>query len=196
MKENLPMTVFFSVPNAQTQCGSPGTWNLEKLHLELKYFGRKLCAEARLTKRDKCTWFNHRVYHNTQFVTVEWSSHDNIFKHPAGFITFFSYSFLELFRVFSGLWLIFQTPNAQAICSLIPFFNLARNSPTQFSLLIFGTIHWNFPWVYRNPELSRAGQKNITHFPGRTSPGMPEQNARISRTCTNSDSSWRLFAKF
>ena len=44
---DLPMTVFFSLPKAQTQWGSPGTWKREKLHFELKYFGRKW-AEARL----------------------------------------------------------------------------------------------------------------------------------------------------
>ena len=41
------MTVLGSDPKAQIQCDPPGTWNLEKLHLELKYLGRKL-ADARL----------------------------------------------------------------------------------------------------------------------------------------------------
>ena len=57
---NVPINVLFSFPNAQTQCGTPGTWNLEKLHLELKYFGRKLCAEARLSEEDKMTGLIHR----------------------------------------------------------------------------------------------------------------------------------------
>ena len=34
-------------PKAQIHCELPGTWNLEKLHLELKYLGRK-DADARL----------------------------------------------------------------------------------------------------------------------------------------------------
>lgn len=43
----LPMTAFGSVPKAQMHGEPEGTWNLEKLHLELKYFGRKL-ADAKL----------------------------------------------------------------------------------------------------------------------------------------------------
>lgn len=43
----LPMTALGSVPKAQTQAEPDGTWNLEKLHLELKYLGRKL-ADAKL----------------------------------------------------------------------------------------------------------------------------------------------------
>lgn len=42
-----PMTELGSVPKAHTHGEFDGTWNLEKLHLELKYLGRKL-AEARL----------------------------------------------------------------------------------------------------------------------------------------------------
>lgn len=41
------MTALGSVPKAQTQAEPDGTWNLEKLHLELKYLGRKL-ADAKL----------------------------------------------------------------------------------------------------------------------------------------------------
>lgn len=41
------MTALGSVPKAHTQGEPEGTWNLEKLHLELKYLGRKL-ADARL----------------------------------------------------------------------------------------------------------------------------------------------------
>lgn len=41
------MTAFGSVPKAHTQGEPEGTWNLEKLHLELKYLGRKL-ADAKL----------------------------------------------------------------------------------------------------------------------------------------------------
>lgn len=44
-----PMTALGSVPNAHTQGEPEGTWNLEKLHLELKYLGRKL-AEAKLQR--------------------------------------------------------------------------------------------------------------------------------------------------
>ena len=42
-----PMTELGSVPKEHTHGEFDGTWNLEKLHLELKYLGRKL-AEARL----------------------------------------------------------------------------------------------------------------------------------------------------
>lgn len=45
----LPITALGSVPKAQTQGDPEGTWNLEKLHLELKYLGRKL-ADARLQR--------------------------------------------------------------------------------------------------------------------------------------------------
>ena len=45
------MTALGSVPKAQTQGDPEGTWNLEKLHLELKYLGRKL-AEARLQREE------------------------------------------------------------------------------------------------------------------------------------------------
>lgn len=45
----LPITALGSVPKAQTQGDPDGTWNLEKLHLELKYLGRKL-ADARLQR--------------------------------------------------------------------------------------------------------------------------------------------------
>jgi hypothetical protein len=48
------MTAFCSVPKAQTQGEPDGTWNLEKLHLELKYLGRKL-ADARLQGRERNT---------------------------------------------------------------------------------------------------------------------------------------------
>lgn len=41
------MTALGSVPKAQMHGEPEGTWNLEKLHLELKYFGRKL-ADAKL----------------------------------------------------------------------------------------------------------------------------------------------------
>lgn len=44
---NSPMTALGSVPKAHTQGEPDGTWNLEKLHLELKYLGRKL-ADAKL----------------------------------------------------------------------------------------------------------------------------------------------------
>lgn len=46
---NSPMTAFGSVPKAHTQGEPEGTWNLEKLHLELKYLGRKL-ADAKLQR--------------------------------------------------------------------------------------------------------------------------------------------------
>lgn len=46
---NSPMTALGSVPKAHTQGDPEGTWNLEKLHLELKYLGRKL-ADAKLDK--------------------------------------------------------------------------------------------------------------------------------------------------
>ncbi len=49
---NSPMTALGSVPKAHTQGEPEGTWNLEKLHLELKYLGRKL-ADAKLGKKDK-----------------------------------------------------------------------------------------------------------------------------------------------
>lgn len=44
------MTALGSVPKAHTQGEPEGTWNLEKLHLELKYLGRKL-AEAKLQRQ-------------------------------------------------------------------------------------------------------------------------------------------------
>lgn len=46
------MTAFGSVPKAQTHGEPEGTWNLEKLHFELKYLGRKL-AEAKLRKGEE-----------------------------------------------------------------------------------------------------------------------------------------------
>lgn len=46
------MTALGSVPNAHTQGEPEGTWNLEKLHLELKYLGRKL-AEAKLQRGER-----------------------------------------------------------------------------------------------------------------------------------------------
>lgn len=46
-----PMTALGSVPKAHTQGDPDGTWNLEKLHLELKYLGRKL-AEAKLQRKE------------------------------------------------------------------------------------------------------------------------------------------------
>ena len=56
--ENLPMTELVSTedcgdwaPNAQMHCELPGTWNFEKLHLELKYFGKN-DAEARLKRAE------------------------------------------------------------------------------------------------------------------------------------------------
>lgn len=50
---NLPMTELGSDPKAQIQWAPTGTWKREKLHLELKYFGRNE-AEAKLQfKRDE-----------------------------------------------------------------------------------------------------------------------------------------------
>lgn len=45
------MTALGSVPKAHAQGDPDGTWNLEKLHLELKYLGRKL-AEAKLQREE------------------------------------------------------------------------------------------------------------------------------------------------
>lgn len=45
-----PITALGSVPKAHTQGEPDGTWNLEKLHLELKYLGRKL-ADAKLRRQ-------------------------------------------------------------------------------------------------------------------------------------------------
>ena len=36
----LPITELSVPPNAQIQCAQSGTWNREKLHFELKYFGK------------------------------------------------------------------------------------------------------------------------------------------------------------
>lgn len=44
------MTALGSVPKAHKHGDPDGTWNLEKLHLELKYLGRKL-ADAKLQRR-------------------------------------------------------------------------------------------------------------------------------------------------
>jgi hypothetical protein len=41
------MTELLSAPKAHMHCGPPGTWNLQKLQLELKYLGKKV-ADARL----------------------------------------------------------------------------------------------------------------------------------------------------
>jgi len=46
----LPMMLLLSWPNAHMHCGPPGTWNLQKLQLELKYFGRNV-ADAKLDWR-------------------------------------------------------------------------------------------------------------------------------------------------
>lgn len=46
---HLPMTALGSVPKAHRHGDPDGTWNLEKLHLELKYLGRKL-ADAKLQR--------------------------------------------------------------------------------------------------------------------------------------------------
>lgn len=46
------MTELVSAPKAQMHWALLGTWNLEKLHLELKYLGRNV-ADARLTKDRK-----------------------------------------------------------------------------------------------------------------------------------------------
>mgnify|MGYP006989451336 CR=1 FL=1 len=43
----IPMTDLLSWPNAQILLGPPGTWNLQKLHLLLKYLGRNV-ADAKL----------------------------------------------------------------------------------------------------------------------------------------------------
>lgn len=47
------MTELASAPKAQMQWEPPGTWNLEKLHFELKYLGKKL-AEAKLVNKEQC----------------------------------------------------------------------------------------------------------------------------------------------
>lgn len=42
--------ILLFVLNAHIQCEPPGTWNLQKLQLELKYFGKNV-ADARLDWR-------------------------------------------------------------------------------------------------------------------------------------------------
>jgi len=37
----LPITALLSEPKAHIQWAPPGTWNLQKLHFDWKYFGRK-----------------------------------------------------------------------------------------------------------------------------------------------------------
>ena len=44
---HIPITELESDANAQIHCDWPGTWNFEKLHFELKYFGKNP-ADARL----------------------------------------------------------------------------------------------------------------------------------------------------
>lgn len=60
-----PMTELFSredgEPKAHTHWDPPGTWNLEKLHLELKYLGKKE-AEARLQQKIMI------IMHNTSWL--------------------------------------------------------------------------------------------------------------------------------
>ncbi|MPC29880.1 hypothetical protein E2C01_023132 [Portunus trituberculatus] len=48
----LPMTELLDGPKAQIHCDPPGTSNLQKLHLLLKYLGRKE-ADARLQDTTK-----------------------------------------------------------------------------------------------------------------------------------------------
>jgi hypothetical protein len=50
----LPITELLSAPKAHIHCGPPGTWNLQKLQFELKYFGRKV-ADARLRQTTQHT---------------------------------------------------------------------------------------------------------------------------------------------
>lgn len=55
----LPMTEFGSVPKAHIQWDPPGTWNLEKLHTELKYLGKNEAdakLEAQKEKYDVSLW--------------------------------------------------------------------------------------------------------------------------------------------
>ena len=55
------MTALGSVPKAHKHGEPEGTWNLEKLHLELKYLGRKL-ADAKLQReRERETVEIHKV---------------------------------------------------------------------------------------------------------------------------------------
>lgn len=63
-----PMTALGSVPKAHTQGDPDGTWNLEKLHLELKYFGRKL-AEAKLQRKEINQW----EWRWGQYLMSKWS---------------------------------------------------------------------------------------------------------------------------
>lgn len=58
------MTAFGSVPKAQMHGEPEGTWNLEKLHLELKYFGRKL-ADAKLWGQEKESRSRHHARHSS-----------------------------------------------------------------------------------------------------------------------------------
>lgn len=59
---NIPMTALGSVPKAHTHGEPEGTWNLEKLHLELKYLGRKL-ADAKLQRKGNKTRMWGRTKH-------------------------------------------------------------------------------------------------------------------------------------
>lgn len=76
-KLNSPITALGSVPKAHTQGEPEGTWNLEKLHLELKYLGRKL-ADARLQRE------GHRVRTGSQlhFLASTQTAFMTVFNPP------------------------------------------------------------------------------------------------------------------
>ena len=61
-----PITVLSSDPNAQMQWRLPGTWNLVKLQIELKYLGRTPFTITRLCKQNVNISTSHDALHSTQ----------------------------------------------------------------------------------------------------------------------------------
>lgn len=70
--------------------GEPeGTWNLEKLHLELKYLGRKL-ADAKLGDGGKKSWVPTEVRHRNKIDASScWQL--QLFQLFIGYISLFNY---------------------------------------------------------------------------------------------------------
>ena len=81
-KDHLPMTAFGSVPKAQMHGEPEGTWNLEKLHLELKYFGRKL-ADAKLWgqgRKERKLWSHDKLKrHSSPYCRLSLNDLNSIF---------------------------------------------------------------------------------------------------------------------
>lgn len=116
---NLPITELLSEPKAQIQWAPPGTWNLEKLQFELKYFGKN----ALKVNKSMINQLN-RNFTRTTYPQRKFQYSNNIF-----------FSGWRNCNKFKRIWAVSTTSQCQLSTnplSSLPIFPLALSDFTHF----------------------------------------------------------------